>query len=79
MGLLEVVWKLAEAVIVMIIKAAVEFHDVLHRFLTGRGTGTLILEIKLVQELESVEQLPLFVVLLELSEEYDNIDRRCLL
>ena len=48
-GLLEVVWKLVEAVINTIVKAAVDFHGVLHGFGEVKRTGTAILELKLVQ------------------------------
>ena len=42
-GLLEVVWKLLEAVIDTKIKPVVQFHDVFHRFSAGRGAGTAIM------------------------------------
>ena len=41
--LLEVVWKLVEAVIDTRIKPVVQFHDVFHRFSAGRGAGTAIM------------------------------------
>ena len=50
-GLLEIVWKVVEVVIDTYIKIVVNFHDVLHGFFTGRGSGTSIMEIKLAQEL----------------------------
>ena len=78
-GLLQVICKLAEEVIDTIIKAVAEFHDVLLGFGAGRGMGMVILELKLSQELESVEQAPLFVVFLDLRKSYDTIDMGCLL
>ena len=41
--MLEVVWKLVEAVIDTRIKPVVQFHDVFHRFSAGRGAGTAIM------------------------------------
>ena len=53
--LLEVIWKVAEVAIDNRIKTVVQFHDVLHVFCEGRGTGTAIMDIKLAQGLASVE------------------------
>jgi hypothetical protein len=49
-GLLEPLWKVVE---VLIDKRflAIEFHDCLHGFLAGRGTGTATMEVKLAQQL----------------------------
>ena len=58
---------------------AMTFHDVLHRFRVGMGTGTAIMELKLVQELTIVDQEPLFLVFLYLQKAYDNLDCGCLL
>ena len=41
--MLEVMWKVVEGVIDTLVKAAVQFHDVLHGFHAGRGTGTAIM------------------------------------
>ena len=53
--MLEIVWKVVEAVIDTHIKSVVQFHNVLHRFHAGRGTGTAIMELKLTQDMESVD------------------------
>ena len=53
-GLLDVVWKVVEAVIDTHIKTVVKFHGFLHGFCAGIGTGTAIMEIKFAQELASV-------------------------
>ena len=49
------------------------FHDILHGFCTGRGVGTAIMEINLVQELAIVDQYPILLVLLYLCKTYDNL------
>ena len=71
--------KVVEAVINTRIKLVVQLHDVLHGFCTGRGTGNFIMEIKLVQELASVDQDPKFLVFLDLIKAYDNLDQGLLL
>ena len=38
-GLMEVVWKVVEAVMYIRIKTVVQFHNVLHEFFAGRGRG----------------------------------------
>ena len=77
--LLEVVWKVAEVVINTWIKSAAEFHDVLNGFRAGRGRGTAIMELKLDQELASVDQDPFFLVFLDPRKAYDNLDQGRLL
>ena len=52
-GLLEVFWKVVEAVIDTQIKSVIQFHDVLHGFCAVRRTGTDIMELKSYQELVS--------------------------
>ena len=78
-GLMEVVWKVVEVVIDTHIKTVVQFHDVLHGFSAGMGTGNSIMELKIDQELASVDQDPLFLVLLDIRKAYDNLDCRQLL
>ena len=46
----------------------------MNRFCAGKGAGTAILELKLAQELASVDQDPLLLVLLDLRKAYDNLD-----
>ena len=64
--LLEVLWNVMEAVIDTRIKKAVVFHDFLHEFCAGRGTGKFIIDINLVQDLATVDQDSLFLMLLDL-------------
>ena len=62
-----------EAVIETRIKSVVQFNNSLHWFRSRRGTGTAIMEIKLAQDLASVDQDPLFLVFLDLSKAYGNL------
>ena len=55
-GLLETLWKVVEALIDTRLRASLNMHDTLHGFRDGRGTGTAIMELKLSQELVSIDQ-----------------------
>ena len=63
-----------DAIIDKRIKKVVTIHDVLHAFSVGRRTGKAIMELKLAQDLESVDQDPLFLVFLDLRKAYENLD-----
>ena len=77
--LLESMWKVVEAIIDTCLRSSVHLHDVLHGFHAGRVGGAVILELKLAQELDSIEQDPLLAVFLDLCKEYDTVDRGYLL
>ena len=57
-GLLETLWEVVETLIDTSVRASLQFHDVIHIFRSGRGTGTAIMELKLAQELSSVDHDP---------------------
>ena len=61
---MESLWKVVEAIIDTRLRASVRLHNVLYELSSGRGTGTAILELNLAQELDSVNQDPLFLVFL---------------
>ena len=73
-GILEVFWKVVEEVIENQINSVVQFHDGLHGFCAGRGTGTSTMELKLAQELASVDQDLLFLLFLYIRKAYYNLD-----
>ena len=54
-SLLETLWKVVEALIKACLRASLHMHDVLHRFRAGRGTGAAIMELKIPQELSSID------------------------
>ena len=57
----------------------IRFHDSIHGFLGGRGTGTERIEAKLAQQLVYIEQAPFYGVFWDLQKAYDAMDRdRCL-
>ena len=49
--------------------------DFLDGFRSGRGTGTAIMELKLAQDLASIDQDPLFLVFLDILKAYDTVDQ----
>ena len=55
--------------------ASITFHDSLHRFWAGRGTGTATLEAKLLHQLAALKEEVLYVILLDLHKTYDALDR----
>ena len=50
-GLVEVMWKVVAVILNCRLTSSITFHDVLHGFREGRGTGTATLEAKLLQHL----------------------------
>ena len=77
-GLLDPMWKVIKVVMDNRLKC-LEYHDYLHGFLAGRSTGTAAMEVKLTQQLDFIEQVPLYGVFIDLRKAYDAMDRgRCL-
>ena len=77
-GLLEPIWKVIEKIMDKRLQI-VQFHDCLHGFLSGRGTGTATIEAKLAQQLAYIEQEALYGIFIDLRKAYDAMDReRCL-
>ena len=73
-GLLEPFWKVIEVLMDKRL-AHIEFHDCLHGFLRGRGTGTATTEVKLTQQLAYLDQVPLYGIFIDLRKVYDAMDR----
>ena len=58
---------------------AIQFHDTLHGFQTGRGTGTASLEAKLLRQLMAMREEILYEIFLDLNKTYDSLDcDRCM-
>ena len=55
-GLVEVTWKVVAVILHRQITAGIKFHDALHGFREGRGTGTATLEAKLLQQLAVMKE-----------------------
>ena len=65
-GLLKTLCKVVEEIIDTHLRSIISFHDVLCAFCAGRGTGMTILELKLSQDMVSVDKDPLLLVFLDL-------------
>ena len=53
-GLVEVMWKVVAAVLNLRLTASITYHEFLHGFWAGHGTGTATLEAKLIQQLAAL-------------------------
>ena len=53
-GLVELMWKVVAAIINCRFTASITYHDFLHGFRAGHGTGTTTLEAKLLQQLAAL-------------------------
>jgi len=74
-GLLEVIWKICSSIITQRLQESIPFHESLHGFRTGRGTGTASLDAKLHMQLAHIQGSPLYQIFLDLSKAYDTLDR----
>ena len=64
----DMLWKVMESIIDTRLRASIQFHNVLHGFHAGGGMGTGTMELKIAQELDRINQYPLFLVLLNLRK-----------
>ena len=59
-------WKVVAAIFNRRLTASITYHDFLHGFRAGRGTGTAPLKAKLLQQLAALREEVLYVIFLEL-------------
>ena len=72
-------WKLVAPILNLQLTASITYHDVLHGFRAGCGTGTTTLEAKLLQHLAALREEIMYMIFLDLQKAYDALDRsRCL-
>ena len=74
-GLVELMWKIVAEILNFRITASITFHDFLHGFRAGCGTGTATLEDKLLQQLASLREEVLYVIFMDLHKVYEALDR----
>ena len=70
---------MVEALIDTCLSISLHMHNILHGFRAGKGTGTAIMELDIAQDLESIDQDPLFLEFQDLRKAYDTMDREFLL
>ena len=68
-------WKVVAEILNRQLRASITFHDLLHGFWAGCGTGTAIIEAKLFQQLSTLVEEVLYVIFLDLHKAYDALDR----
>ena len=73
--MVEVTWKVVAAILHCRLTKEITYHNVLHGFRAGRGTGTATLEAKLLQQLAAIREEVLYVIFLDLTKAYDSLDR----
>ena len=77
--LVEVVWKVVAEILNSRPTAFIIYHNFIHGFWAGRGTGTCTLETKLIQWLAALREDFMYVIFLYLHKAYDALYRdRCL-
>ena len=74
-ALLEVVYKLISSICNRRIQSAIEFDDAIHGFRPKRGTGTAIIETKLLMQLNIRMDNPIYLIFIDLKKAYDTLDR----
>ena len=66
-GSVEVTWKVVLAILHRRLTTVITYHDTLHGFRAGRGTGTATLEAKLLQQLAAMREEFIYVIFLDLT------------
>ena len=74
-GLVEVTWKVVAAILHRRLTQAITYHNALHGFREGGGTGTANLEAKPLQQLAAMRKEVLYVIFLDLTKAYDTLNR----
>ena len=78
-GPVEVMWKVVAEILYLRLTSSITYHNFLHGFRAGRGTGATTLEAKLIQKLAALREEFLYMIFLGLQNAYDVLDRsRCL-
>ena len=73
-GLVEVTWKVVAEILHRRFTTAITYHDALHVFWVGRGTGTATLKAKLLQQLAYMREEVLYMIFLDLTKVYDALE-----
>ena len=74
-GLVEVIWKAVAVILNQRFTTTITYHDFLHIFRAGRGTGTATLDVKLLQQVAAFREAVLYAVFLDLHKAYYALDR----
>ena len=78
-GLVKVFCKAVTSLLNLRLMSSIKFHDLMHGFGEVRGTGTVDLKDKLIQQLMAMREAVLFEVFLDIQKAYAALDwDRCL-
>ena len=76
---MEVTWKVVAEILNRRLTAYITYHNFLHGFQAGRGTGNTTPKAKLLQHLAALREEFLYVIFLDLHKAYEALDMsRCL-
>ena len=78
-GLFDVVWKAVTVLLNFCFATSITYHESLHGFWSGRGTGTTSLEIKLLQKVMAIREEALYIIFLDIHTVYYDLERSRLL
>ena len=74
-ALLDIVYKVMSSIINRRMMDKIKLHDALHVSCRGRGTGTAIMEAKLLAQLRCRIDEPLYMVFIDLKKAFYSLDR----
>ena len=78
-GLVVAMWKVVAEILNHRLTSSITFHDFLHGFRAGGGTGIVTLEAKLLQQIAALREEVLYVIFLDLHKAYNALNRsKCL-
>ena len=67
-GLVEGMWKAVAVILNRRFTASITYHNSLHGFRAGRGMGNSTLEVKLLQQVESLREILIHTIFLDLHK-----------
>ena len=68
-------WEVVAEILNCRLTASITYHDLLHGFRAGCGTGTATLEAKMLQQLEALREEVLYAICMDLQKVYDALER----
>ena len=73
------IWKAVAVILNRRFTVTITYHNSLHGFQSGRGTGNATLEVNLLQQVVALRETVLHEILLDRHKAYDALERsRCL-
>ena len=73
-GIVEVLWKTTTGITNRCLNLAIHYHNTLHGFRVGCGTGTATLESKFLQQMTSMRYAVLRTLFLYIQKAYDALN-----